>query len=385
MKNIYDIAVLGAGASGLAFANFCNSKNIAIIDSNSKAGAKLKISGGGRCNITNKNVSKDNYFGNLDFVHDILSNFDNKSLIKFLSQNRLDLSLEDKIVKGQYFCKTSQHIIDMLLGNIDKKSLFLNHTILDVIKKDKHFIIKTSKEEFISKNIVVSTGGLSYPTLGASDIGYKIAQKFGHNIIKTTPSLVGFTVQKDQFWFKKLTGLSLKAKIEVAGKTFIDNILFTHKGCSGPLILNTSLYWSKGSLVCDFLPYINIDNILKNSNKNISTAIPLPKRFIKEFLNSIDLEDKSISKLTVTDKEKLSLLKSYKFSPAGNFGYTKAEVTRGGVDVSDIDSSSMQSKKEDGLFFIGEVLDVTGELGGYNFQFAFSSANSCAKYLNINL
>ena len=182
---------------------------------------------------------------------------------------------------------------------------------------------------------------MSYPSLGATDIGFKIAQKFGHTIIAPNPALVGFTVQKDQFWFKNLSGLSLEdVEIKVEDKVCRGGMLFTHKGCSGPVILSTSLYWQKGQISIDFLP----------SKKSY-----LPKRFKKVIQNSkFDIHN-------------------YSFSPAGNFGYTKAEVTKGGVDTNEIDVNTMESNLQKGLYFIGEVLDVTGELGGYNFQWAFSS------------
>jgi predicted Rossmann fold flavoprotein len=384
---IYDIAILGCGASSLAFVNFIDNRNIAIIDANHIIAPKMKISGGGRCNITNKNVSKTNYLGDQEFIESILKSFSNKDLINFLKSKNINTSLEDKIVNGQYFGKKSTDIIDKLSINIDKKSLFLNHKIIDIkkitIKEEEYFEIITSKKSFISKKLIVATGGLSYSTLNASDIGFKIAKNFGHKINNLNPALVGFTVQKDQFWFKKLSGISVYCKVCVNNKNFLGNILFTHKGCSGPVILNSSLYWSRGNISIDFLPNIDLENLLKNSNKKISTIIPIAKRFLQEFLLAIDVEDKPISKLTQKDKDKLFLLKNYIFSPAGNFGYTKAEVTKGGVETSQINPNTMESLLQENLYFIGEVLDITGELGGYNFQFAFSSAKVCASSINI--
>ena len=157
-------------------------------------------------------------------------------------------------------------------------------------------------------------------------------------------------------------------------------MLFAHKGCSGPAILNASLYWHKGSITIDFLPNFELSKL--SGNALLSSKLPAPKRFIKAFLKSINLEDKAISKLSKEDKEKLQIIKNYSFSPAGTFGYTKAEVTKGGVDTSEIDQNSFESLKQKDLYFIGEVLDVTGELGGYNFQWAFSSAYTCAKGFN---
>jgi predicted Rossmann fold flavoprotein len=192
---------------------------------------------------------------------------------------------------------------------------------------------------------------------------------------------VGFTVQKEQFWFKNLSGLSTPVFTFVEGKSFEGSLLFAHKGCSGPVILTTSLYWKKGKIAIDFLPKQKLEKLL-TGNKIISTALPLPKRFMQEFLTSIELEDKSISKLTIDEKERLKLLKYYEFPPAGNFGYTKAEVTKGGVNTNEINHNSFESLKQKDLYFIGECLDITGELGGFNFQIAFSEAFVCAKELN---
>jgi predicted Rossmann fold flavoprotein len=178
-------------------------------------------------------------------------------------------------------------------------------------------------------------------------------------------------VQKDQFWMKELSGLSLGVGIELGSKKIKGDLLFTHKGISGPAILNASLYWKKGQMKIDFLPQ---NKIIFNTNKKISNAFNIPKRFIKAFLDSINLPDLSLCDLTQDQKDKLQTLKSYSFAPAGNFGYTKAEVTRGGICTDEIDSQTMMSKKCENLYFLGECLDVTGELGGYNFQWAFSSA-----------
>lgn len=364
----------------MMLASLLKSNNVCLIDSNAKIGAKIKVSGGAKCNITNSNVTYHNYLGNEKFVKTTLSSFSNKDLCSFLKEQYLDFKINEKIVKGTYFCNTSQDVIDMFSHLIRGKTLYLNSKVIDVDFKD-FYTIKLDGKEIKAKKLVVASGGLSYQTLGASSIGYEIAKKFGHNVTKLDPALVGFTVQKDQFWFKNLSGVSLKVKANVEGKSFEGNILFAHKGITGPVILNSSLYWKKGKMSLDFLPNKSFKSFLKG-NKNISSSFNLPKRFMTEFLKSINLSDKSISSLTSEELERLSSLKNYEFAPAGNFGYTKAEVTKGGVCVSQIDANSMESKLQKDLYFLGEVLDVTGELGGYNFQFAFSSAYVCAKEIN---
>ncbi len=357
-------------------ASHLKNKNICIIDSNKKIGEKIKVSGGAKCNITNNIVSCDNYLGNKEFVKKILKNYTNNDLLEFLNTNNIFPQINPKLIKGTYFCKSSQDIIDMFTKLTTHVKKYLDTNVLDIEYTNKTFIIKTSKNEIKTKKLVVASGGLSYSTLGASSIAFNIAKKFYHSIIKPEPALVGFTVQKEQFWFKKLSGLSLIAKAKVENKSFYGSLLFTHKGCSGPIILNSSLYWKKGKINFDFLPNEKIEKLLVG-NFLISSKLPLPKRFVQEFLNSIDIEDKPCSLITKEELKKLQIIHNYELSPAGNFGYTKAEVTKGGIDTSQIDVNNMESLNQKNLYFIGECLDVTGELGGYNFQFAFSSAMTC--------
>ena len=249
-------------------------------------------------------------------------------------------------------------------------------------KKDDLFIVRTKKGEIKSKKLVVATGGKSFQNLGASDIGLKIAKDFGLKVREFSPALVGFTLQKDQFWMKSLSGLSCEVEIKVGDKTINEEMLFAHRGISGPAVLSASLYWQKGSLGIDFLPKKDVLKLIKGSKKLLSSAIPLPKRLSKEILKALDITDMECKKATPAIKNKLKSIHSYEFAPAGNFGFTKAEVSRGGVSCSELNPQTMESWHVDGLFFTGEVIDVTGELGGYNFQWAFSSGVVCAKGIN---
>lgn len=359
------------------FASEVKNKKIAIIESNAKIGQKIKISGGAKCNITNENVSFKNYLGNKEFVKNSLDFFSNKDLLNFLNKNGVYPKINPKIVKGTYFCNSSSDVIDMFTKLTSHTKKFLNTKVIDV-KYDKEFLVNTSKGLIKAKNLVVASGGLSYASVGASSIAYEIAKEFGHEIIPTKPALVGFTVQKEQFWFKKLSGISCEVDIKVDEKKFNGKLLFAHKGCSGPAVLNTSLYWQKGKITIDFMPKKKLEPLLKG-NKNISTALPLPKRFMQEFLESLGLKDKPVSKLSLEEKNKLKTIKNYEFSPAGTFGYSKAEVTSGGIDISQINKNSFESKHQKNLYFIGECLEPTGELGGYNFQLYFSQAYLCAR------
>ena len=254
--------------------------------------------------------------------------------------------------------------------------MLMAHKIISV-EGSSPFIVTTDKGKFSTLKVVVATGGASYKELGASDIGLKIAQEYGHAVVPFAPALVGLTLQPKEFWMKELSGVSVKARIEVAGKTLDEDFLFAHKGISGPVVLSASLYWHRGEIAINFCPDFDL-NQLKDEKKLLSTALPLPKRFTKAFLETIALEDKSCNRLNTDERAKLSLLQNYKMAPSGTFGLTKAEVCRGGLACEEIELNTMQSTKVNGLYFIGETVDVTGELGGYNFQWAFSSAVVCA-------
>lgn len=371
--------IIGGGASALMLAALLPKNTATILEANNKLGAKILVSGGGKCNITNALMGTQYFLGDPNFVQQPLKKFNEKALLRWLERQNLHPVLRKET---QYFCKDSAK---ELLGIFQKESknqkVCLNEEVLEVSKRDGLFYVRTNKQTYQAKAVVVASGGLSYPQLGASSIGYEIAQLFGHTILKTAPALVGFTVQKEQFFFKELSGVSTDVIIRVGENVCEGALLFAHKGISGPAVLDASLYWEKGKIEIDFLPYFSWKNI-EGSKKNISSLLPMPKRVTKAFLLQFRLEDKPYHQLTLKEREILQTLSSYSFAPAGTFGYTKAEVTKGGVATCEVECSTMMSKKEEGLYFIGEVLDVTGRLGGYNFQWAFSSAFSCAESLS---
>jgi hypothetical protein len=374
---MYDVIILGAGASGLMAASLLKTKNVLLLDANSRIGRKLKISGGGKCNVTNETVSAGNYLGDPDFVAPVLARFDQKAVLDYFATRGVRPKIRSR---GQYFCTdSSEEILEVFAKATTKAVKKMGCIVTGVDKLPDGFEVATSCGSFRGKNLLVATGGLSYPGIGASGIGMDIAEKFGHAVVLPRPALVGFTVQKEQFWFKALSGISFKVGVTVGTKRFEDELLFAHKGISGPVVLNASLYWEKGKMTFDFIPGVSLEQVLKKSPKNISTALPLPKRFVKEFLKSVGVADKPVAALSAPEREKIGRLKAYDFSPAGNFGYTKAEATKGGVATNEIDPNTMQSRLVPGVYFAGEVLDVTGELGGYNFQWAFASAVVCAE------
>ena len=375
---IYDIIILGAGASGLmCAANLGKKKSVAIIDGNEKVAKKLKISGGGKCNITNASVKLENYEGNSELIAKVLKKFSRDRLLEWLERNRVELELR----KGRYyFCKESaEEIIELLKRSAKHSEFILNHTVISVTKDDALFTIETDKGSFQAKKVVVATGGESFKNIGASGIGLEIAKSFDIAVKNFSPALVGLTLQKEQFWMKELSGLSAFVKIKVAQRVIEEEMLFAHKGISGPAVLSASLYWKKGDISIDFLPNKSVIEMTKNSKKLVSSVLPLPKRLAKALLNAVGCIDKECSKLTKEDKLLLNNLHNYTFAPAGNFGFTKAEVSRGGILAEELDFATLEVKKVKNLYFIGEVVDVTGELGGYNFQWAFSSAYACAR------
>ncbi|KIM08822.1 MAG: hypothetical protein KU29_03640 [Sulfurovum sp. FS06-10] len=378
MKNQVDIAIIGAGASGLMLSALLPNQNILLIDNNPKVGAKILVSGGGKCNITNGKVTPNNYLGDQRFIRNIIKRFDQNALLYWLAER----GFEPVVRKNhQYFCQDSaSEVVNLLKKEIDPKVITLQTVVQKVEKQNDTFEITTNKGKINAKKVVVASGGLSFPILGATSIGYDIAKAFGHEVKTLSAGLVGFTVQPEQFFFKALSGIATEVKITVDTKIINGSLLFAHKGISGPAVLDASLYWQKGKITIDFLPTVNIAS-LKSSKKNISNLLGLSARLAKAFLAQLGVEDKTANQLTKQEWEKIEGLKAYSFPPAGTFGYSKAEVTKGGVSTDEIDVGSMMSRKVENLYFLGEVLDVTGELGGYNFQWAFSTAFVCAKGL----
>jgi len=380
---MYNVLILGAGAGGLMCASrLASLGRVGLIDTNNAIAQKIKISGGGRCNITNTSVSADDYEGDGEFVSTVLSQFSKDDLLRFLAQNALHLVLKDKEF---YFCKTSSdEIISLFKRLCQRCDYLLNRSILRVKKENGIFTVTTDKQIYRAKHLVVATGGKSFTKLGASDIGLQIASGFGLQVKSFTPALVGLTLQKEQFWMKELSGISADVAIIVDDKKISQKMLFTHKGISGPAVLNTSLYWKKGGITIDFVPNIDIDKLIKKSKKLLSSTLPIAKRLAVALLNILEIPDIACQTLTPKNIQTLNQIHNYTFAPAGNFGFSKAEVSTGGVCVDEIDPKTMMSRKVDKLYFIAEVLDVTGRLGGYNFQWAFSSGAVCGDYIKKN-
>ena len=382
----HEVVILGAGASALMLtAQLCKRgvRDIAVLDHNPRVGMKIKISGGGKCNVTNKEVSADNYLGESTFVKEVLQRYTPDKLLSYLEKRGVIPKIRSL---GQYFCqKSADEVINALKKDAECAKFFLSYKVKGVEKSDEGYIVHTDKGKISSKYLVIATGSPAYPQVGGSDIGLSLAKDLGHRFESFSPVLVGWTVQKDQFWMKELSGISTLVSIDVGHKQLKGDLLFAHKGISGPAVLSASLYWKKGLVHIDFLPGRSLEELLSNHKKQLSTQLQLSKRLAKKLLESIAVEDKSVSRLTEQEWKKLALLKAYPMSPAGNFGLKKAEACRGGIDTSEINSATMQSRLHENLYFVGEVVDVTGELGGYNFQWAFASAVVCADALEQKL
>jgi len=377
---IYDVIIIGAGASGLFLGANLKGKKVAILEKNNSAGKKILASGGGRCNITNRFISAKNYLGEQKFIEQILKVLTPDQVLKFFSELKFS---EQK--QNQFFCDSGAKSVLSVLLKRQNTEIFYNKEVLGAKKVDEIFEISTKSEKFRAKNLVIASGGLSYKALGASDIGYKIANDFGIETSTLSPALVGFSVQKDEFWFKELSGVSLKAEVKINSKNesykFSGDLLFTHRGISGPAILNASLFWQKGRICINFLPKFSEKNLI-DGKKQLSSVLPLPKRFVLEFLKNFGLKDRAFYEFNDNERQIIKRLFAYEFAPAGTFGFERAEVTKGGIKSEFLDEN-LQASNVKGLYFVGEVLDITGMLGGYNLHFAFASALKVARVLNL--
>ncbi len=381
----YDVIIIGAGAAGL----FCaaeagkRKKTVLLIEQEEKVGKKILISGGGRCNFTNLYASPDNYISqNPHFCKSALARYTQHDFIELVE--RYKIAYHEKKL-GQLFCdSTSRQIVEMLLEECSKPDVHIkvNCSVKSVEKKN-NFIIKTNLGEFESGAVVIASGGLSIPKMGASSFGYRIAKQFGVSVTETKPALVPLLLSKDDLSkFKNLSGVSIDTIVSNKEISFRENILFTHKGLSGPSILQISSYLKENEeLKIDLIPDRNLDEI-KNSKEKIELKTYLKNFFAERFtsvLNENYVQSKPLYQLNEKEIENINhLLKNFTLKPVGDEGYEKAEVTLGGVDTNELSSKTMMAKKAEGLFFIGEVVDVTGWLGGFNFQWAWSSGFACA-------
>lgn len=402
MKN-YDVIIIGAGAAGLmcAWQAGLRGRSVCIIEHTHKIGEKIRISGGGRCNFTNLYCTHNNFLSqNPHFCKSALSRFTPYDFLAMLDARRIpyhEKPYEEKNgnenARGQMFCdRSAADIIDMLADGCKDTGveIALGVKITDVSKSEEGFAVQSSQGAFGAHKLVVASGGLSIPKIGASNFGYELAKSFGLSVIAPRPALVPLTFDAGLLArTKELSGLSVDARVSGGGAAFREGLLFTHRGLSGPSILQVSSYWREGDAVAvDLSPDMDVLQALKRARQDV------PKQQLRNVLSGIvparlaglivdlsgtdgrmaDLSDAVLGRVC-------AFIKDWQVTAVGSEGYRTAEVTLGGVDTREISSKTFEARKVAGLHFIGEVLDVTGHLGGHNFQWAWASAYACAQGL----
>ncbi|MDC0861065.1 NAD(P)/FAD-dependent oxidoreductase [Alphaproteobacteria bacterium] len=389
----FDVIIIGAGAAGMMCAIEAGKRGrkVLLIDHAKKIGEKIRISGGGRCNFTNINSNPNKFISlNPNFCISALKQYTHNDFIDLI--NKYHIKFHEKKL-GQLFCdESSKQIIDMLLHECKISNVVLKNEspVLVVNKTDEEYYIRSEVEEYLCESLVIATGGLSIPKIGATDFGYRIAKQFCINVIKPEPGLVPLTFQDLLLnKCKNLAGLSLEALVSFQKKSFEEGMLFTHRGLSGPSILQISSYWKLGQDIrINLAPSKNILKLLEerklsNPKQEITSII---SEFIPKRLALSLCEDLKVSgRITNLSKKIIGIvsksINQWEINPIGTEGYRTAEVTLGGIDTKELSSKTMMSNNNEGLYFIGEVVDVTGHLGGYNFQWAWSSGYTAGQHV----
>lgn len=388
-----DVVIIGAGAAGLFAASIAaaRGKSVVLLDHRTKIAEKIRISGGGRCNFTNIHCGPEHFISNNPhFVKSALASYQPEDFIQLVE--RYGIPYHEKKL-GQLFCDNSaQDIIDMLMSecHATKVQMELGMPVKAITKTDDQFTITTDQYHFSAPAVMIATGGVSIPKIGATGFGYDIAKQFGMAIIATRPALVPMTfTDAMKTLCAELSGLSVDAVVGYSNTRFAEGFLFTHRGLTGPSILQISSYWHEGEEISiDLIPTVKMDDELLSAKRTSPKQILqthlsqlMPKRLAGEICNLhqisgrlADISNKALSTLG-------EAINTWRVKPAGTEGYRTAEVTLGGVDTAHLSSRDMQSKTCSGLYFIGEVVDVTGHLGGHNFQWAWSSAFAAASHV----
>jgi predicted Rossmann fold flavoprotein len=385
-----DVIVIGAGASGLMCAMRAGSRGraVLVLEHTEKIGSKIRLAGGGRCNFTNRNVSPEHYLSqNPHFATSALSRLTPPDFISMLERHGIRYHEREA---GQLFCDgTSREIVDMLKGECNRVGVrFLLPCGISKLHKSAGFRVSTTHGDFDSESLVIATGGLSMPNLGATNFGYAAARQFGLKVTALRPALTPLTFSReDQATFGTLAGVSIAAEVSYEGVKFRGNLLFTHRGLSGPAILQLSSYWDRsGFITIDLLPEVDIHRILsekRGSKMLLATLLDqfLPGRFVRLWCER-RFPSRSLNGYSPKELDSLvHHLHHWQVWPAGTEGFNKAEVTLGGVDTNELSSKTMEAKKVPGLYFVGEVIDVTGCLGGYNLHWAWASGHAAGQYV----
>ncbi|MGH1369219.1 MAG: NAD(P)/FAD-dependent oxidoreductase [Maritimibacter sp.] len=381
MAEHFHTVILGAGAAGL-FAAAHTGASTLVIDHAKRPAEKVRISGGGRCNFTNLDVTPENYISNNKHFH-------KSALARYSQWDFLDLLARHQITwhektLGQLFCDgKSGQIVQMLLDEARAATLRLGTSVSEIAHTGDGFRLTTSSGSLTTKNLIVATGGKSIPKMGATGFAYDIARQFGLNVTDTRAALVPLTFGDR---FAPLAGLATPATLSNSRATFTESLLFTHRGVSGPAVLQLSSYWRDGeAITVNLLPEAGLLDSLraqrqKEGRKNFTTELArhLPAKLIDHLTDDLALTGNLADQSDARLNEVIHALSNWTLTPTGSEGYRTAEVTLGGVDTDDLSSKTMQAKSVPGLYFIGEAVDVTGWLGGYNFQWAWASAFAAA-------
>ena len=388
----YDVIIVGAGAAGMMSAIEAGKRGrkVLLVDHSKKIGEKIRISGGGRCNFTNIHTKPNKFISqNPKFVISALNQYTQNDFINLIKKHNIKFH-EKKL--GQLFCdESAQQIIDMLLLECEKANVVLKKEVIvdDVGKKDEGYFITTNSNQYIANSLIIATGGLSIPKIGASKFGYEVAKKFDLDIVETLPALVPLTFsEKILAKCKELAGLSVEAVVSFKKTFFEEGMLFTHRGLSGPSVLQISSYWKLGDNInINLAPKLNLFQSLESKKKlepkkdiNLIISEILPKRLAQIICKENEVSGNICELSSKKIKQLSDAINSWAINPTGSEGYRTAEVTLGGVNTNELSSKTMMVKKHPGLFFIGEVVDVTGHLGGYNFQWAWSSGFVAGQY-----
>ncbi|ESS56021.1 flavo, family protein [Enterobacter cloacae S611] len=391
----FDAIIVGAGAAGMFCAALAGQagQRVLLLDNGKKPGRKILMSGGGRCNFTNLYVEPAAYLSqNPHFCKSALARYTQWDFIDLVGKH--GIAWHEKTL-GQLFCDDSaQQIVDLLVAECEKGNVTqrLRTEILSVERDDNCYTLQLNGGTVQAAKLVIASGGLSMPGLGASPFGYKIAEQFGLKVLPTRAGLVPFTLHKPLLeQVQTLSGVSVPSVITAEnGTVFRENLLFTHRGLSGPAVLQISSYWLPGEFVtinlvpeCDLAEFLNQQrDAHPNQSLKNTLGMQLPKRLVECLQQLGQIPDVTLKQLNIRDQEKLvETLTAWRVQPNGTEGYRTAEVTLGGVDTHELSSRTMEARNVPGLYFIGEVMDVTGWLGGYNFQWAWSSAWACAQAL----
>lgn len=391
----FDAIIVGAGAAGMFCAALAGQagQRVLLLDNGKKPGRKILMSGGGRCNFTNLYVEPAAYLSqNPHFCKSALARYTQWDFIDLVGKH--GIAWHEKTL-GQLFCdESAQQIVDLLVAECEKGNVTqrLRTEILSVERDDNGYTLQLNGGTVQAAKLVIASGGLSMPGLGASPFGYKIAEQFGLKVLPTRAGLVPFTLHKPLLeQVQTLSGVSVPSVITAEnGTVFRENLLFTHRGLSGPAVLQISSYWLPGEFVtinlvpeCDLAEFLNQQrDAHPNQSLKNTLGMQLPKRLVECLQQLGQIPDVTLKQLNSRDQEKLvETLTAWRVQPNGTEGYRTAEVTLGGVDTHELSSRTMEARNVPGLYFIGEVMDVTGWLGGYNFQWAWSSAWACAQAL----